>query len=238
MNRKNFYVQLHIHSSESSRCGVDGAEKMVEQCKRLGYDMIVMTDHFLNANTTAPMYARWEEKVKWQTLGYKLAKAEGDRIGVRVLLGWEAFTGGPEYLTYGLDEEFLLDNPGMVDMREDEYLKFVRSAGAFVTHAHPYRQAYYISPFKPDASKVDAIEVYNGVNREPSWNAKAYRLAQDSGKIMLAGSDAHRVEHANRGAVCLPEPVGDMGELIAALRSGQARVVEDICKERLGSTCC
>jgi hypothetical protein len=32
----DFYVQMHLHTSETSRCGVDSARDMIRACKRAG----------------------------------------------------------------------------------------------------------------------------------------------------------------------------------------------------------
>ena len=48
MSKKGFYVQLHLHTSETSRCGEAPAVEMVRACKTAGYDLIAITDHFFN----------------------------------------------------------------------------------------------------------------------------------------------------------------------------------------------
>ena len=120
MHKDGFYVQLHLHTCESSRCGVDGGALVARKAKEMGYDMIVITDHFINANINCDPSLPWEEKVKCQFLGYYAAKEEGDKIGLKVLKGWETFTKGPEFLTYGLDEKFLLENPDIADVPAEE----------------------------------------------------------------------------------------------------------------------
>ena len=222
----DFYVQMHLHTSEGSRCGEGSAKDMMRACKRAGYNLVVVTDHFMNANIRVSPFARWPEKVEALMKGYRTAKAEGERIGLTVLFGWETYTGGPEYLTYGLGEEFLLENPGIDRLGAREYLRAVRSAGGFVCHAHPFREAYYIPRFTPLTGEVDAIEVFNAGNADPAWNRKALALAERTGLIRMAGSDAHDVSRVGYGALRLDRSVAAMEDLIAALRQGRAQVVE------------
>jgi predicted metal-dependent phosphoesterase TrpH len=223
----DFYVQLHMHTSETSRCGVDSAAQMVRACKRAGYGLIVITDHFFNANIDTTPGMSWPEKVERLMRGYRAARAEGEKIGLTVLFGWETFTGGgPEYLTYGLDDKFLLKNQGIERLPPRAYLKAVRSHGAFVSHAHPFREAFYIPQFTPIADEIDAVEVYNAAHRNPEWNRKALDFARREGLIELAGADAHEAGHVALGAMRLDRPVRTMDELIGALRSGDAKVVE------------
>ena len=103
----------------------------------------------MNANIGCRRSAPWEFKVEYLFRGYRAAKEEGDRIGLSVYKGWETNTEGREFLTYGLDEAFLLANPDIADVGVREYLRRVAEAGGWVVHAHPFRKASYIPEFTP-----------------------------------------------------------------------------------------
>ncbi len=224
-NTSPFYVQLHMHTSESSRCGVSDGREMARACKAAGYGLIVITDHFLNANTTCTPDMSWPEKVDRLFAGYRAARAEGEKIGLTVLKGWETFTSGPEYLTYGLDERFLLQHPDICALAPREYLDLIHAAGGYVIHAHPYRQAPYIPYFVPDMENVDACEVLNANHTDPSFDERALRDARAHHKIETAGSDAHHVSQVRGGAMRFDGPISTMDQLIAALRGGKGRIV-------------
>lgn len=226
MTKDGYYVQMHIHTSETSACGHASGREIARACKDAGYDAIVITDHFMNANISCPKKASWGEKVEHLFKGYRAAKAEGDKIGLIVLKGWETYTDGPEYLTYGLDEAFLLENPDIADVGSTEYLQRVRAAGAYVAHAHPYRKRFYIPEFTPDTKRVDAFETFNGAHKDPSFDAHAYAEAKKRGLYMIAGSDAHDIDGVARGAMRFPKPIEDMAGLIAALRAREGEIVE------------
>lgn len=225
-----FYAQLHMHTSESSGCGKAGAVDMVRQCKKLGYQLIVVTDHFFNANINCDPRLPWPEKVACLMKGYRLAKEEGDKLGITVLFGWETNTGGPEVLTYGLGEDYLLAHPNVAQWPLEEYLDRMKEAGAFCCHAHPFRQAYYIPPFDPQYQLFEAFEVFNYCHGEAhrDWDDKALHLAREHGLIELAGCDAHDISKLGGGAMELPWPVHDMPGLIDALRSRKARIIEKL----------
>ncbi len=227
MTKDGFYVQMHLHTSETSACGQVSGRDMAHACKQAGYDMLVVTDHFMNANIGCPKRTPWEQKVDYLFAGYRAAKEVGDEIGLIVLKGWETFTDGPEYLTYGLDEAFLLDNPDIADAKSDEYLDRVHAAGGFVVHAHPFRKAFYIPDFKPDTLRVDAFEVYNATN-DPRENKRALSVAQAHGLIQIAGSDAHVIPGVAKGAMRFPYALRDTNDLIAALRAGDGEIVEEM----------
>ncbi len=222
---RGFLAQLHLHTAESSRCAHAGGAEMARACRDAGYQLLVVTDHFLNANTTASPLWPWPRQVDALMAGYRAAKAEGDRIGLTVLFGWETMNDGPEFLTYGLGEDFLLANPDLAELDALDYLRRIKRTGGFVTHAHPYREAIWIEPFKPSPRRLEAFEVFNA-HHDPSYNAPALRDARAYGLIELAGSDAHDVDQVAFGAMRLPEAVHDMDGLIAALRTRQCEIVE------------
>lgn len=226
MSKKGFYVQLHMHTAETSRCGVASAAEMVRACKAAGYDLVAITDHFFNANIGCDKNAPWAEKVECLFRGYYAAKAEGDRIGLEVIRGWETFTGGPELLTYGLDEDFLLAHPDIDKLDYYEYIRLVNEAGGTLIHAHPYRQAWYIPDFTPDWRSVEAYEVYNHQNKLPEYNRKAYADAKEHNLLMFAGSDAHDVNQIGGGAMRFAQPVHTIEDIFHAMKSGDGQIIE------------
>jgi len=228
MRDRDFYVQLHLHTAESSRCGRVGGADMARACKEAGYDLIVVTDHFFNANINVPYDIPWEEQVDALFAGYREAKAEGDRIGLKVLRGWETYTDGPEYLTYGLDEEFLVKNRDIALLPKAQYLRRVKSAGALVSHAHPFRKASYIPDFLPDPVGLDAVEVFNGRHMDPSFDVQALKFARRHNLPGVAGADAHNAVHILDGAMRFPYPVETAAEVFAAIKRGDGEIVPNM----------
>lgn len=237
MSKKGFYVQLHLHTSDTSACGHATGAEMARACKAAGYDLIAVTDHFFNANIGCPVDMSWEDKVKYMFRGYRAAKAEGDRIGLEVIPGWETadrnihanqYLSGPELLTYGLGEDFLLANPDIAEIPYHEYIARVNAAGGYLVHAHPYRKAHYIVDFQPDPTSVPAYEVFNACNSVSEWNLKAYREAKAHGLLMLAGSDAHTPDGVRGGGMRFSRPVHSMADIFQALREGDGQIIEKL----------
>ena len=233
MSKKGFYLQLHLHTSETSACGRSSGAEMARACKAAGYDLICITDHFYNGNIACSADRPWQERVEFLLRGWRAAKAEGDRIGLEVLFGWETFTGGlgnstggQEILTYGLGKEFLLANPDIIDLSYYDYLRRVTEAGGTMIHAHPYRKAAYIPDFTPDPRSVEAYEVYNAANRPENANALALAEAKEYGLLCCAGSDAHHMDNVGRGAMRFDRPVHSIKEMFEAMRGGDGQIIE------------
>ena len=114
MNDMNYLYETHMHTTESSFCSITKAKEYVRIYKERGYTGIIITDHLRTSNFEKSSFKYfkplidWEEKVDFFMEGYRNAEEEGDKIGLDVFLGWEFYAEGSEFLTYGLDEEFLL----------------------------------------------------------------------------------------------------------------------------------
>lgn len=186
----NFKYELHSHTSETSRCSKITGEELALKYKELGYTGIFVSDHFFNGNTTVPRDIEWEERVETFFKGYDAAYETGQKIGLDVFFAWEYSYHGSDFLTYGLDKEWLLTHPDVMKWSPKEYLTNVREQGAFIIQAHPFRIANYILCIHLFPDKIDAVEVINtsmpaDVNMRAEWYAESYNL------IKVGGSDTH-----------------------------------------------
>ena len=137
------------------------------------------------------------------------------------------FRSGTDFLVFGIDKEWLIQNGGDVaEVSTNEYLNRCRQAGGIVIQAHPFRLARgymnHISLF-PDC--VDGIEVLNGNPNTlgiPNDLAKTY--AESMGFFMTAGSDIHDNHSANLCVTELDRKVKDELDLTRALREGNQKL--------------
>ncbi len=187
-----YRYDTHIHTSEGSKCAKSSGREVAEAYHARGYDGIIITDHFFNGNSTVPRDLPWRERVALFTAGYRAAKEYGDKVDMQVFFGWEDSSEGNDFLTYGLDENWLADHPFIDRLPLVDYLKYIRSEGGTIVHAHPFRQDYYIPMIRLLPDLVDAVEIQNGhrkdeENRRAKWYADSYNLP------WTAGSDNHDV---------------------------------------------
>lgn len=224
-----FIWETHMHTSESSRCAQNTAAEMVRAYHEAGYYGVVITDHFVNGYSYGNVRVPWQTRIDLMLKGYRAARACGERLGLAVLLGWEYPYAGGDYLTYGLGEDFLRDNPDLGEMDIDAYVDCVHAAGGFISQAHPYRTAAYM-PKKVDKrwDIVDGIEVINGshIDLNPQWDADALALAVQHDRVQTAGSDAHSLEDVGRAGMLFETPFVTNDALLAALRERQGRPVQ------------
>jgi len=216
-----------MHTSESSGCGLNTAAEQVRAYKNRGYQGIIITDHFINGYSTCPRSSRipWESKIEYVISGYQAAKKEGDRLGLDVFLGWEFTIRGSDFLTYGLDWDFLMAQPELDKLDIPEYSALVRESGGFLAQAHPYRDATYIQhKFPVDPQYVDAIEIYNASDAEES-NQKALTFAKKHNLPIQAGSDSHSAHAYFTSGIKLNQKAENIYDIIKAIKTREVELI-------------
>ena len=84
-----YYYELHMHTSDTSRCGRSPAADMVAAYKQKGFTGVVVTDHLMNVQSHAEPETDWNRRVEKQLAGYYAALEEGEKLGLTVYCGWE-----------------------------------------------------------------------------------------------------------------------------------------------------
>lgn len=225
-----YFYELHMHTSETSRCGRSSAFDMVSAYKDKGFSGVVVTDHFVNGYSYSAFPDTWKEKMDAYLKGYRAAKEAGKQLGIDVFLGWEyTYLGNnaEDYLTLGLNEDFLYNQAIDCDQWTiEQYAKTVHNAGGLIIRAHPYRIAPYIHTGCIEREGIaDAIEVYNGGNPAGTdYDSKALAYATKHGYPMVAGSDTHHVLTTGVGCVGFDKKPANYQQLCDFIRMGKAHI--------------
>lgn len=223
-----YYYELHMHTSDTSRCGKSPAADMVAAYKQKGFTGVVVTDHLMNVQSHAEPKTDWNRRVEKQLAGYYAALEAGEKLGLTVYCGWELTyqDNAEDYLTLGLSPQFLYDHPWLERYDIEKYRDAVHAAGGILVRAHPYRRAWYIKkPYVEREGIADAIEVFNGGNSSQEENDMALAYAQKHNMPMTGGSDAHHVDETARGYIALEKKAESYAELCEAIRTGKAIVM-------------
>ncbi|MCX7708675.1 MAG: PHP domain-containing protein [Clostridia bacterium] len=217
-----YRFDTHVHTSETSPCGrIDGA-MVARLYKHAGYDGIVITDHYCSSVFNSIKTKNWAEKVDIFLEGYRNAYEEGQRIGLKVILGIELCFDESfnDYLVYGIDEVFLKEHPRLYELGLKKFREFVKDRSILIYQAHPYRS--WVAPADPKL--LDGVEVFNGNPRHNSKNHRALGFAKENKLKMLSGSDFHQKEDLALGGIVLSECPADSKEFAQLLREN--KVVE------------
>jgi len=228
---KEYLYETHMHTAEASACATGTGAEMVRAYADLGYSGVIITDHFFNGNSAISRRLPWKERVELLCRGYENALEEGERTGIHVFFGWEYNFYGSEFLTYGLDREFLLDHPDIMDWTVEKYINTVHENGGFVVHAHPFREAFYIPRIRLFPDLVDGVEVINGGHLNPEFDSRAKEYAEKYGLLQLSGSDAHHADLIAGCGMAFDREIRTISEFIEAVKSRKGyRLLKDLFK--------
>lgn len=225
-----FYkYDIHVHSKEGSPCGKDSARDIARAYSNSGYAGFALTDHFYREHIMSD--GCYKNGVMRNYNAYLEAKNEGEKAGTDVFFGIEFRFEKDDFLTFGIDLDFLLANEDIFDISFEEYADRVHEAGGFIIQAHPFR--YIKKPIVVRVPHVDAIEIYNGSHTDNGtshyrgyFNDIAEVFAKNMGIIGTAGSDTHDVkkdtcEPFRKASMLFDEKISDEKHLIELIKRNE-----------------
>ena len=218
-----FKTELHLHSTEVSRCCDCPTEISARRYAEAGYTTVTVTDH-LN-----PAFRRegeaWEACVLRLMSGYEtFRRLLAGRV--HVLFGFELrlAENDNDYLVFGLGRDFLLENPDLMLLNLPSAAKRIHEAGGLIYQAHPFRNRMTVT----DPKDLDGVEIFNAHNGHDSRNELAYAFARHHGLAGIAGSDYHHLCNAPSAGILTEAPITCEEELLSILREGKYRTFGEI----------
>lgn len=218
-----YYYDTHVHTKESSACGRVAGRQAVRLYKAAGYDGIIITDHYTRRFFHNCAGRTWDEKLDCYLAGYREAREEGEKIGLKVLLGAELALENPynDFLLMGIREDFLREYPKLYRLSSKELYELAEDHDFLVFQAHPFRPGF--SPVDP--AFLHGVEVFNGNPRHDSHNKLARRFAEQNRLKILSGSDFHMKEDAARGGITTTRRIETPEDLLRVLKDGDYDLV-------------
>lgn len=221
-----YRYETHLHTSPVSACARKTVRENLEFYHSLGYDGVFITNHFLDGNFVARKNEEmsYEEKIRLYCSDYEEGVEIGKELGIRVFFGVEMSYLGTDFLIYGLQKDWYLAHPEIMEMKKSEELPFLMSEGALVVHAHPYREDFYIDHIRLYPRCVQGVEVLNA-NRTELENRMAEQYAQAYGFYRTAGSDNHRgAEQKLLAGMESKTPLRDVADFIERVKAGTMHI--------------
>ena len=220
-----YKYETHLHTYPVSKCGRFDVETNLRFYKSLGYDGVFVTNHFIDGNINCDRSLPYAEQIEFYCSDYEKAAAIGKDLGIKTFFGIEmSVCHGTDFLVYGLDKQWLLQNEQMMSLSAKERLEFLRSSGALVIHAHPYREAFYIDHFRLFPRSVDGVEIINACNTDGE-NELAEFYARHYDLTPFAGSDNHFASGIERLAgVEFDFPIESELQFVQAIKSRKHRI--------------
>ncbi len=189
-----FELHCHSHYSKGKKIPVEGLDspaEMVRQTKRLGLEGIALTDHSTHRG--------WTE-----------ASQEAKKLGLLFIPGIEISSLSGHIIGLGLNSYI----PS--GLSAEETVEKIHEQGGISVAAHAFDLRR--DGLGKSCAKADAIEAFNSMNLDRVSNKLSSRLARDSGKPAIAGSDAHSKEMVG---TCVNDiRCHDLDSCLKAIKSG------------------
>ena len=75
---KQFKLDIHVHTSETSSCGQVSAQEAVRLYEQAGYDGIIITDHYHREYFNSLGNLTWNDKIDCYLKGYRSSKGKNE----------------------------------------------------------------------------------------------------------------------------------------------------------------
>lgn len=214
LSEYKYRTELHAHSTPGSSCSNIPPEELVRVYSELGYDSVVLTNHFYPGMR---FYGEKEKAVYTYLLDYKTACEYGKKYGINVILGCEIrFSDNcNDYLIFGIDEDFLYVAYDYLAGDIERFSEWFRSEGHLLLQAHPFRKGMT----KVDPKLLDGVETFNMHPGQNSAVGFACKYAKENDFIVSAGTDYHHVGHEGLAGILTKKIIKNSFELEKVLRS-------------------
>lgn len=219
-----YKYETHMHTLPVSRCAKATVRESLEFYKRLGYDGVFITNHFVDGNINIEKETPYAEKIEFYFSDYEEGVRIGKELGIKVFCGQELSYKGTDFLIYGLDKQWYLEHSEIVSMSKKEELALMSEHGALIIQAHPYREASYIDHIRLFPRSVDGVETYNA-HRSDEENSLAKIYADFYGLLYFAGSDNHCASaQACLAGICCDEPIDSIEDFIEKVKGKKTNI--------------
>lgn len=202
-------ADLHAHSSGISKCCRIPFEEVINQARRHGMECIVLTNHYqksyIEDGDAIGFAKRYIEE-------YHKARDYGKTVDFTVIFGIEVTMEkypAVHMLIYGVPEEFLLENPCVFDLTQEELYELVKSYGGILVQAHPFRNGATVL----DVNFLDGIEINCHPLYKKSYAEELIKIAEENNLALTCGGDFHADTYRPQCGMYLPDCLFDTFEL-------------------------
>lgn len=214
-----YKIEMHCHSKPASACAEYEPEEVVRECAAHGYSGLVLTNHFMCSMRHGDESV--EQCVDRYLSDYERAKAEGERIGISVILGLElrVRANSNDYLVYGnIDRDSAIDMLRAADGTIEEFReKIPPRPDLLLVQAHPCRHGCLrVAP-----ELLDGVEALNLHPFQMCAISFASKYSREVGGVITSGSDFHNPGMAGMGGIYTESLPRTGAELVGILRSGE-----------------
>ncbi len=217
-------IETHAHTG-GSWCALCSLKEIFEHYKSNGYGGIVVTNHYSYAECVSHGYANPREYAKYFFSLIESAMDMGKKYDMKVFYGAEIRlnSDNTEYMLYGFDKAFLLDNANLWEFTEEQLFKIANANGLFMYQTHPFRDGVKVS----NAKFLHGAESFNGHFHHVNNNVPAKEFCVKNNLIEMSGTDFHDPGQPVTAGIYIPEDISDNAGLVKYIMSGKAKLANE-----------
>jgi len=223
-------IDLHAHTSGISWCCKIPYDQILEHAKNHEIDGIVLTNHYQKLYVKDDKAEEFAERYVKE---FYTTKKCGDELGCKVFFGIEVtmeLYPKVHMLIYGVDPEFVKENPRMYNLTQEELYSKVKSAGGLLVQAHPFRNGTTVL----DTDYLDGIEINCHPIYKNSYSEDILRIAKENHLLVTCGGDYHADTYRPKCGMFIPDNISDNKELVSFMLSDSEKklcIQEPNCEE-------
>lgn len=217
-----YRIEMHAHTAPCSFCAAATPEETVNIYSELGYDAVVITNHFsYGYGVLADNSLSKNEKLAMYLKDYEDTCHAAEKKNIKILLGAELrFSENiNDYLLYGADYKALHIAYDYLEDGLESYCKNGKPQNSLLLQAHPFRSGMT----QVNTELLDGIETFNMHPGHNSAIGLAVKYANEKAfAVTTAGTDFHDYSAHHQGLSALRTSVlpQDSFELADILRRG------------------
>ncbi len=211
-NERMIKTEFHLHTAETSPCGMVPGAELVRALADAGYGAVITTDHYITG-----MFDSLETRGLFLK-GYHAARNAGEALGVTVLPGMEFRFAGAEndFLVYGMEEaDFAALPETLCRYSLPDFHAYCREHEFLLFQAHPFRSWCKVQ----NPAFLDGVEVWNGNVRQVNNNPLALHFAREHNLLEVAGGDVHQLVDVRPQGMQVPQSLLTPKGIVQFLRT-------------------
>ena len=217
-------IETHAHTG-GSWCALCQLEEIFRHYKSYGYGGLVVTNHYSYSECVSHEFTNYRDYAKYFFSLIEDAIEMGKKYDMKVFYGIEVRlnSDNTEYVLYGFDKNFLLDNANLWEFNQEQLFKIANSNGLFMYQSHPYRDG--VSPSNPKF--LHGAESFNGHFHHVNNNVLAKEFCLKNNLIKMSGTDFHDPGQPVTAGIYIPEDIDDNLKLVDYIMKGKAKLIEE-----------
>ena len=217
-------VEMHCHT-DGSTCADYTIQGVVADYKRAGYGAIVVTNHYAykeyvrQGSSTPIEYAK--RFLSW----IEDAQNAGKEQNLKIFFGMEVRLkyNNTEYMLYGFEKKFVLENPELYNLTQEQLFDLANQNDIFMYQTHPFR----VGVVAGDPRFMHGAECFNGHYHHFNNNKLAKEFCENNKLVKVVGTDFHHDDQPITTAILVPDEINDSIELTKYIRENKFNTLED-----------